>query len=103
MTLTQYKVETDMDYHLVLRDDAGKTMIAEIPIPSCVGTSSPFHDYIVNARAQFDARFTVTASWHYTNTPVIITGVGFFDVPHGQTGAAPTNIELHPVLDVQFP
>ena len=103
VTLTQYKRETDEDYHLVLRDDSGNTLIAEIPVPSCVGTSSPFRDYISNARAQFDARFTVTSSWHYTNTPVIVTGVGFFDYNHNQTGHAPNFIELHPVLDIQFP
>ena len=28
----------------------------------------------------------------------IITGVGFFDIKHGQTGIAPNGIELHPVL-----
>ena len=27
-----------------------------------------------------------------------VTGVGFFDIPHGQTGIAPNAIELHPVL-----
>jgi hypothetical protein len=27
-----------------------------------------------------------------------ITGVGFFDYQHGQTGVAPNAIELHPVL-----
>jgi len=27
-----------------------------------------------------------------------ITGVGFFDFDHGQTGVAPNAIELHPVL-----
>ena len=27
-----------------------------------------------------------------------ITGVGFFDVIHGQTGVAPNGIELHPAL-----
>ena len=27
-----------------------------------------------------------------------ITGVGFFDVLHGQTGVAPNGIELHPVI-----
>jgi len=29
-----------------------------------------------------------------------VTGVGFFDSPHNQTGAAPNEIELHPVLKV---
>jgi hypothetical protein len=31
-----------------------------------------------------------------------ITGVGFFDRAHGQTGAAPNLIELHPVLKVEW-
>jgi hypothetical protein len=31
-----------------------------------------------------------------------ITGVGFFDRAHGQTGAAPNVIELHPVLKVEW-
>jgi len=35
-------------------------------------------------------------------TKVRLTGVGFFDRVHGQTGVAPTGIELHPVIDVQF-
>jgi hypothetical protein len=29
---------------------------------------------------------------------VTITGVGFWDILHGQTGVAPNGIELHPVL-----
>jgi hypothetical protein len=33
---------------------------------------------------------------------VTVTGVGFFDRIHGQTGVAPNGIELHPVLDIQF-
>jgi hypothetical protein len=28
----------------------------------------------------------------------MITGVGFFDYQHGQTGVAPNAIELHPVI-----
>ena len=35
-------------------------------------------------------------------TKVRITGVGFFDHSHGQTGGAPNSIELHPVLSVIF-
>ena len=32
---------------------------------------------------------------------VVVTGVGFFDFLHGQAGAAPNGIELHPVLKVE--
>jgi hypothetical protein len=35
-------------------------------------------------------------------TQARITGVGFFDRAHGQTGAAPNVIELHPVLRVEW-
>src|SRR5438552_527948 len=49
-TLTEFKLESDdSDYHLVLSDSAGKTMIAEIPAPNCVGSSSPFTAGIANA------------------------------------------------------
>jgi hypothetical protein len=30
---------------------------------------------------------------------VALTGVGFWDEKHGQTGIAPNGIELHPVLN----
>jgi hypothetical protein len=101
-TLTQYKLETDEDYHLVLQDSGGLTMIAEIPSPNCVGTGSPFAAGIQNARNQFDAKFTATTSFQTANIPVQITGVGMFDFLHGQTGVAPNGIELHPVLNIIF-
>jgi len=101
-TLTVFKLESDSDYHLVIQDASGNTMITEIPAPSCVGSGSPFLSGITNARSEFDARFTATTSFQTANIPVQITGVGMFDFPHGQTGAAPNQIELHPVLNVIF-
>jgi uncharacterized protein (TIGR03437 family) len=102
-TLTEFKLESDdSDYHLVLSDSAGRTMIVEIPAPNCVGSASPFLPAISNARAQFDARFKATTSFKTANIPVQIKGVGFFDFKHGQTGVAPNAIELHPVLDIVF-
>ncbi|HEY6308897.1 MAG TPA: hypothetical protein VI488_20845, partial [Candidatus Angelobacter sp.] len=35
-------------------------------------------------------------------TPARITGIGFFDRAHGQTGAAPNVIELHTVLKIEW-
>jgi hypothetical protein len=101
-TLTEFKLESDSDYHLVLSDGAGHTMIAEIPDPACVGSSSPLLSDIQSARSEFDARYTPTTSFQTVNVPVTVTGVGFFDFLHGQTGVAPNGIELHSVLDVQF-
>src|SRR5713101_7298754 len=101
-TLTLYKLESDSDYHLVMQDASGNTMITEIPSPSCVGSGSPFFAGIQNARSEFDAKFTATTSFQTANIPVRIKGVGMFDFPHGQTGAAPNQIELHPILDIIF-
>jgi hypothetical protein len=101
-TLTQYKLESDSDYHLILSDASGNTLIAEIPLPGCVGSSSPFLSKITSARNAFNARFTPTGSFQTANIPVQITGVGMFDFLHGQTGVAPNGIELHPVLSIVF-
>ena len=101
-TLVEFKRESDQDYHLVLEDDQGNTMIAEIPDPRCVGASSVFANYIANARAEFDSVFYVTTSFQYAYVPVTVTGVAFFDFAHGQIGRAPNVVEIHPVLDIQF-
>lgn len=101
-TLTEFKLENDSDYHLVISDASGNTMITEIPSPTCVGSTSPFLSAIQNARAKFDAQFTATTSFQTVNAPVQIIGVGMFDFLHGQTGVAPNGIELHPVLDIIF-
>src|SRR6266404_7654149 len=101
-TLTEYKLESDSDYHVVLSDSAGKTMIVEIPSPTCVDSTSPFAAAISNARSQFNAHLTATTSFKTTSIPVQVKGVGFFDFLHGQTGVAPNGIELHPVLDIVF-
>ena len=101
-TMTMFKLESDSDYHIVIQDASGNTMITEIPMPSCVGAGSPFLSGIQNARAKFDAQFNVTTSFQTVSVPVQIVGVGMFDFLHGQTGVAPNGIELHPVLDIIF-
>ena len=39
-----------------------------------------------------------SSSFHQLQGTATVTGVGFFDILHGQTGVAPNGIELHPVL-----
>src|SRR6185369_3114548 len=68
----------------------------------CCAIGSPFQPGIANARQQFDAHFTATGFFQSVTVPVQITGVGFFDFLHGQTGVAPNGIELHPILDIRF-
>ncbi len=100
-TLVEFKEEADSDIHLVIVGESGQSMIAEIPDPGCAQGSRVLPQ-ISRARAQFVGRFGQPSrtSWHQVNTPVTVTGVLFFDVPHGQTGVAPNAVELHPVVDI---
>ena len=74
------------------------TMIVEIPSPDCAGACASGH------REDFrKARAVITAlPAQFACVTVVVTGVGFFDVSHGQTGAAPNDIELHPVLNIEL-
>jgi hypothetical protein len=101
-TIVAYALEADSDYHIVVRDGNGHTMITEIPDPACVGASSPFTAAIKQSRSTFDAKFRPSASFQTANVPVRIRGVGFWDTVHGQNGVAPNGIELHPVLSISF-
>ena len=101
-TLVEFKAEDDEDTHLVLKDGVGNTMIAEIPAPHCVSSGSPFLAGITSAYNSLRAHYTPSGSFQTVNVPVQITGVGMFDFAHGQTGAAPNQIELHPVINLVF-
>src|SRR6185436_8951060 len=86
--VTLVRPEDDGDFHLVLRDDGGRTMIAETPMGSCGhGATAKRQRQMAAARA----RIGLCAKAN-------VTGVAFFDFDHGQTGVAPNAIELHPVL-----
>ena len=107
-TVIAFKQEADSDIHLELSDGAGRTMIAEIPLQSCVTTaSSPVvaaqQLRIGIARAAFERTLAasgvqVTGAYQTVSIPAVIDGVGFFDFLHGQQGVAPNGVELHPVL-----
>lgn len=102
VTLVQYKQETDSDYHLVIADGSGATLIAEIPAPGCVSSGGAWYSLIRSARAAFDAKHSVGSGWGYGPETVTLRGMGFFDHAHGQTGLAPNAIELHSVLAICF-
>src|SRR5690349_1844873 len=80
--LTEFRRSTDQDYHLNLRDASGKTMIAEIPCPCCIGTSTSITSLITAARSRFDSVFTPTDTFQPANISVRVAGVGMFDFPH---------------------
>src|SRR5260370_31921817 len=56
-TLTLFKLESDSDYHLVIQDASGNTMLTEIPAPSSIVSRNPFLSGLTNADSEFDARF----------------------------------------------
>jgi len=78
-------------------------MIAEIPSPDCSGVCASAHAADIQAvRAAFISEIGAPTD---RMTPIgkimQVTGVGFFDMLHHQTGVAPNGIELHPVLNIQ--
>jgi hypothetical protein len=103
-----WKLETDEDYHLVIADstDLGATMIAEVPSPTCpeICTTSAARLFAALRERIIGQLGQPRTSFHALEAPlpVTITGVGFFDFIHGQTGVAPNGIELHPVLAIEF-
>jgi len=100
--LVEYLREADGDDHLVLEDKAGRTIIAEIPDPTCVARISPVKPAIRSARTTMNSRFSVTSDFKATSQRVVVRGIGFFDYFHGQTGMAPDDLELHPVTGLRF-
>jgi hypothetical protein len=100
--LVEMKLEDDSDIHLVIADPTrtGATMIAEFPAKSCtVGATPKARTKMNRARTALVAACGApTGSFRTLNGTATISGVGFFDQIHGQTGVAPNGIELHPVV-----
>jgi len=129
--ITEARLEQDGDYHLVLKGASGKTMIGEIPNPDPAYVKNPdWLAKIKTARDAMDAQLghplapvdfkpeemgvpnkerfeskpmkDETAAMTKIGLKATIIGVGFFDSSHGQTGVAPSAIELHPIFSIQF-
>jgi hypothetical protein len=114
--LVEAKVEADSDIHLVVADPAvpSTTMIVEFPLSTCLPVKSSLHTPAQNtqigkdralekaARDAFVAACGTPSPTRFTHFPAgargTISGIGFFDVQHGQTGVAANAIELHPVV-----
>ena len=79
--------ESDSDLHVVL-SDGRRTMIAEATAPACAPRAAAVRHLQIGRVRQL-VRVCPRAT---------VTGVAFFDFPHGQTGMAPNAIELHPIL-----
>jgi hypothetical protein len=101
-TLVEMKLEGDSDIHLVIADpkDSRLTMIVEFPNPSCTaGGTRQARTRMRRARnSLLNACGSASSSFTRLQGRATISGVGFFDELHGQTGVAPNGIELHPAV-----
>ncbi|MGN6796907.1 MAG: hypothetical protein ACTHKS_02025 [Gaiellaceae bacterium] len=101
--LVYAKLEADHDIHLVIQDPTTLgTMIVEFPDPTCPALVGTPHASEIAA-----ARQAVLRAMGGTYAPQLfgtaeITGVGFFDLIHGQHGVAPNGIELHPATSFRL-
>ena len=103
--ILNFKLDVNGDYHVVVGDKSGHTMIVEIQAPACL-KGSPFLKVVKEVRRHFEERFPKQPSRKRQAPPkpiqVIIHGVGFFDRIRGQPGAAPNGVELSPVTLICF-
>jgi hypothetical protein len=100
--IVSFKLEDDSDIHLILYW-AGRYMIAELPLAACLPSTTRDRRAIAAARATFVRRCGFPSSERQPLGAVaLVSGVGFWDVPHGQTGAARNYAELHPVTGIRL-
>jgi hypothetical protein len=82
-----HKFEEDQDFHGVIADEAGRTMVVEFPDPAYAEGSRVLKQ-ITSARRQFLKHFQEPTKKFavYKTSPVKVrvVGVGFFDKIHGQ-------------------
>ena len=120
----------DHDYHVVITDQPGQfeedekaapnghSMVVEFPDTKCFAgksggaSTSALGQAIADARSTFEKHIDWPKETRLTQpVPVTVTGVGFFDFDHGQTGRARPRVgadgkgkvfELHPVTEIAF-
>jgi hypothetical protein len=100
--IVQFKLEDDSDIHLILFD-RGSYLIAEMPFAACLPARARDSRAIVSVRRLFEQRCgQPSPTWQNLGAVVTISGVGFWDFPHGQSGNARNYAELHPVTGLQI-
>lgn len=102
--VTEYKLEADLDFHVVIEDENHDTMIAEFPAPACA-KDPKLKGIFSTARSALLKLLphppTPQVKRLASPRPVTFVGVVFIDKLHGQLGVAPNGVELHPVLEVR--
>jgi hypothetical protein len=100
--ITEFKLEGDSDIHLVLFDE-NAYLIAEMPAAQCLPKKTRDRKAIIAARKKFEASCgKPTNKWKELGAVAIISGVGFFEIPHTQKPHARNFAELHPVTAIKF-
>lgn len=95
--ITDVLRENDNDLHLVIEDGEGHHMIAEIPDASCPkAKKSDWSGNFEEVRATM-----LDYANNYRHYMFTITGILFVDRSHRQTGKAPNNVEIHPILELK--
>jgi hypothetical protein len=97
--------DNDSDIHLEVRGIfSPQTMVVEFPLAGCIAQSASVTSRRRMARAK-TALLKACGKTHAPSTSMrtlsgtaTITGLGFFDKSHGQSGGAANGIELHPVI-----
>jgi hypothetical protein len=96
--------EDDGDIHLALSDGRDHHLIAEVVDPRCAEGSialDPIRAVRLQLRAYLEVFTRQRLEERLVGKHVLVTGIGFFDKLHGQKGAAPNGIELHPVIRLE--
>jgi hypothetical protein len=100
--ITEFKLEGDGDIRLVLFDE-NSYLIAEMPSAKCLSKKTRDRRAIIAARKKFEAACgKPTRNWKKLGAVAIVSGVGFFDVPHTETPHAGNFAELRPVTAIRF-
>ncbi len=100
--ITEFKVEGDSDIHLVLFGD-GAYLIAEMPAATCIPKGARDRKAMIAVRKRFEGDCgRPTKRWQPLGAVVLISGVGFYDLPHSQNPHAPNFAELHPVTGLKI-
>ncbi len=104
--VTDWKAESDGDFHLVLSDPTNHhTMIIESSDAAhCVRAAPQLRAEMAKARADILAALGQPSATGFVtvNRAVTVTGVAFLDRLHSQRGVAPNGAEIHPILQIEF-
>lgn len=105
--LIGYKKEKDQDFHIVVADiNTDETMVIEIASPECESVQqSGKYEEMRTVHNWFEQNIGVPHySFYYLPQPieVRVTGIGYWDFLHHQTGMAANGREIHPILSMQL-